>query len=89
MSSSLAAQVKEVIVRELNLQDMRPEDIADEAQLFGGGLGLDSLDALQLAMALEEHFDVKIPEGDAARPVFRSVAAIVAFIENARTVPVE
>jgi acyl carrier protein len=89
MSSSLAAQVKEVIIRELNLQDTRPDDIADDVQLFGDGLGLDSLDALQLAMALEEHFDVKIPEGDAARPVFRSVATIVAFIEKARAQSVE
>lgn len=89
MSSSLAAQVKEVIIRELNLEDTSPDDIADDVQLFGGGLGLDSLDALQLAMALEEHFDVKIPEGDDARPVFRSVATIVAFIEKARAQSVE
>jgi len=89
MSSSLAAQVKEIIIRELNLEDTSPEDIADDVQLFGSGLGLDSLDALQLAMALEEHFDVKIPEGDDARPVFRSVATIVAFIEKARAQSVE
>jgi len=89
MSSSLAAQVKEVIVRELNLQDMRPEDIHDDVQLFGGGLGLDSLDALQLAMALEDHFDIKLPEGDAVRPVFRSVATIVEFIEKSRAHGVE
>jgi len=89
MSSSLAAQVKEVIVRELNLQDMRPEDIHDDVQLFGGGLGLDSLDALQLAMALEEHFEIKLPEGDAVRPIFRSVATIVEFIEKTRAHGVE
>lgn len=89
MSSPLAAQVKEVIIRELNLQDTRPDDIDDDIQLFGDGLGLDSLDALQLAMALEEHFGIKIPEGDESRPIFRSVSTIVAFIEKARAASVE
>lgn len=84
MNASLALQIKEVIISELNLQDHRPEDIDDTQPLFGSGLGLDSLDALQLAMAVEEHFQVKLPEGEASRAIFESVASIAAFIEQQR-----
>jgi acyl carrier protein len=84
MSDSLTDQIKQVLVDELNLQDQRPEDIADDAPLFGEGLGLDSLDALQLAVALEEKFSVKIPEGDEARGIFKNVGTIAAFIEQSR-----
>ena len=63
--------------------------IDDEAPLFGKtedghGLGLDSLDALQLAMSVEERFGVRIPEGDEARPIFRSVSALAAHVAAAR-----
>jgi acyl carrier protein len=85
MSASLPAQIKQVIVDELNLPDQRPEDIDDDAPLFGEGLGLDSLDALQLAVAIEERFGVRIPEGDESRSIFRSVSTIAAFIERSRT----
>ena len=82
MSQELRREIKELIVKELNLQGRDPQAIRDDAPLFGsnaaddGGLGLDSLDALQLAMSVEEHFGVRIPEGDAARPIFKSVAAL-------------
>ncbi len=46
---------------------------------------MDSLDALQLAMAIEEHFDVRVPEGDEARPIFASVDAIAAYIASAQS----
>ncbi|MFW5740699.1 MAG: phosphopantetheine-binding protein [Myxococcota bacterium] len=87
MSETLTAKIKEVLVQELNLQDQRPEDIADDMALFGEGLGLDSLDALQLAVALEERFGVKIPEGDEAREIFQNVASIAAFIERSSAEP--
>jgi acyl carrier protein len=73
-------KLKEIIVSELNLEGKTAADIDDAAPLFGAGLGLDSLDALQLAMAVEEHFGVQVPEGDAARPIFASVNALVAHI---------
>ncbi len=73
-------KLKEIIVSELNLEGKTAADIDDAAPLFGSGLGLDSLDALQLAMAVEEHFGVQVPEGDAARPIFASVDALVAHI---------
>jgi acyl carrier protein len=72
----LRRELKQLIVSELNLKGRDPESIEDEAPLFGAGLGLDSLDALQLAMAIEEKLGVRIPEGDEARAIFRSVRAI-------------
>jgi acyl carrier protein len=80
----LKTEIKELIVRELNLEGRDPATIEDDAPLFGEGLGLDSLDALQLAMSLEEAFGVRIPEGDEARSIFRSVTGIAEHIHQAR-----
>jgi acyl carrier protein len=81
--TELKRQIKALIVSELNLEGRDPQAIDDEAPLFGQAeksLGLDSLDALQLAMSLEERFGVAVPEGEAARPVFRSVSSIAQHI---------
>lgn len=80
----LKLAVKELIVRELNLGGKAPESIDDDAPLFGEGLGLDSLDALQLAMSLEETFGVPIPEGPEARTIFRSVTGIAEHLGKGR-----
>jgi acyl carrier protein len=77
-------KLKELIVVELNLEGKSPGDIDDTAPLFGAGLGLDSLDALQLAMSIEEAFGVRIPEGDEARSIFASVDAIATHIIQAK-----
>lgn len=82
--AELKQQLKQLIVDELDLRDRSPADIDDAAPLFGEGLGLDSLDALQLAMAIEERFGVRIPEGEPARPIFASVNALAAHIQTAR-----
>lgn len=83
-ATDVRRQLKTLIIEELNLQGKSPDDIDDAAPLFGEGLGLDSLDALQLAMVVEERFGVKVPEGDAARPIFASVDALVAHIVATR-----
>jgi acyl carrier protein len=81
-AANVRQQLKELMVRELNLEGRSPADIDDAGPLFGegDGLRLDSLDALQLAMTVEEHFGVRIPEGPEARPIFASVDALVAYI---------
>ncbi|HMJ11252.1 MAG TPA: phosphopantetheine-binding protein [Polyangiaceae bacterium] len=79
--SELKQGIKQLIVDELDLRDRSPEDIDDAAPLFGEGLGLDSLDALQLAMAVEERYAVKIPEGEEAKAIFASVNALAAYID--------
>jgi acyl carrier protein len=87
MDATLKSEIKALLVDELNLQGKDPAAIDDDAPLFGnesGSLGLDSLDALQLAIGIEERFGVRIPEGDEARPIFRSVSAIAAHIAAER-----
>lgn len=81
-SPALLSEIKGLLVAELNLASKDPSTISDDGPLFGeGGLGLDSLDALQIAMLLEEHFAVRVPEGDEARPIFRSVSSLAEFVE--------
>src|SRR6185312_2290008 len=81
----LKSEIKRLLVAELNLAGRDPESITDDGALFGdGGLGLDSLDALQIAMLIEEKFGVRVPEGDEARPIFRSVSSLSEFIAAAR-----
>jgi acyl carrier protein len=82
---SLCTQIKHLIIKELNLEGRDPSTIADDAPLFGEGLGLDSLDALQLAVALEEQMGVRIPEGDETRAVFRSVRTLAEHVAKARS----
>jgi acyl carrier protein len=84
-SPALLSEIKGLLVSELNLAGKDPGAIADDGPLFGeGGLGLDSLDALQIAMLLEEHYGVRVPEGDEARPIFRSVTTLAEFVEQSR-----
>lgn len=85
-SDEVRRELKALMVAELNLEGKSPADIDDAAPLFGEGLGLDSLDALQLAMSVEEKFGVRIPEGDEARPIFASVNALVEHIVKAKAV---
>ncbi len=79
-ADAVRQKLKELIVEELNLEGKSPDEIDDAAPLFGDGLGLDSLDALQLAVAIEESFGVRVPEGEEARPIFASVNALVHHI---------
>lgn len=81
----LRSEIKALIVSELNLEGRDPQTIEDLATLFGeGSLGLDSLDALQLAMSIEERFGVRIPEGEEARPIFQSVASLADYVAGSR-----
>jgi acyl carrier protein len=83
--AQLRSDLKRLIVTELNLKGRDPETIEDDAPLFGTGLGLDSLDALQLAMSIEEKLGVRIPEGDEARSIFRSVRSIADHVAKVQT----
>jgi acyl carrier protein len=81
---TLTDAIKRLMIEELDLRGKTPEDIDELSPLFGAGLGLDSLDALQLAMSVEERFGVRVPEGDAGRAAFASVRALCDFIVRAR-----
>jgi len=86
MSQVLATQdrIKRLIVDSLHLEGVQPEMIEDEAPLFGEGLGLDSVDALELVVALEKEFGIKIKSQEMDREVFSSVSTLAQFVE-ART----
>ncbi len=75
-------KLKRIIVEELNLEDIHPGDIDNNAPLFGeGGLGLDSLDAVELAVLLEKHFGVAIKDMAKGREVFRSIDTLANYVE--------
>ena len=78
----LRRKIKEVMVEELML-DFDAAEIADETAIFGaGGLGLDSVDALQLVVAIEKHFGLKIADAEKAKGVLQSVETIARAIET-------
>lgn len=78
-------EIKQLIIDCLDLEDVTVEDIDTEAALFGEGLGLDSIDALELGLAIKKRFDVKIEaNSDATKAHFYSVASLAKFIESQR-----
>jgi acyl carrier protein len=83
--TDLKLRVKELIIARLKLEGMTPDQIEDQAPLFGDGLGLDSIDALELVLGIEQAFGVKIEDEAAGLKAFRSVEALTAFIAEHRT----
>ena len=74
------------IVQSLNLQDISPEQIADDAPLFGaGGLELDSIDALELVVMLEKNYGIVVKDMEEGRPAFQSIATLTAFVNAKRS----
>jgi acyl carrier protein len=80
MTEDLKYQLKELIIEELNLEDMKPADIKDNAPLFGDGLGLDSIDALELVVLLEKYHGVKITDEETGKRVLASIDTMAEFI---------
>lgn len=82
----LKYELKKEIVRELNLQDIKPEDIVDDAPLFGDGLGLDSIDALELVVLMEKYHGVKILDETVGKKVLASINTMAEYIveENSK-----
>jgi len=83
-AGALKQQIKQMMVENLMLQ-VTANEIADEQPLFGpGSLGLDSVDALQLVVALDKNFGLKIPDPAAAKEILQSVNTMVAAVQNKR-----
>lgn len=78
---TIQRRLKEILVVELNLEDFTPETIDDDEALFGGRLGLDSIDALEIVYQVEQHFKIPMKEMNEARAAFQSINTLAAFIE--------
>lgn len=78
-------ELKNLIIETLNLEDLTPQDIQDDAPLFGEGLGLDSIDALELGVAIKKKYDVTIDSQDPlVRQHFSSISNLAKFIDASR-----
>lgn len=80
--TSLHTRVKQLIIDRLQLEGMTPTDIDDAAPLFGDGLGLDSIDALELVIGIEKAFGVRIQDEDVGAKAFASVNSLVEFMRS-------
>jgi acyl carrier protein len=79
-TNDLIEKIKQLIITRLKLVDMTPEMIETDAPLFGEGLGLDSIDALELVLGLEKEFGVIIPDAEVGRKVFQSVRTMAQYV---------
>jgi acyl carrier protein len=80
VTEELILQLKKLIIERLKLEEVSPEDIGTDDPLFGEGLGLDSIDALELVLGLEKEYGVIIPDAEVGQKVFQSVRTIAQYV---------
>ena len=80
----LIKELKEEIIKALNLEEMTPEDIDENEALFGDGLGLDSIDALELIVLMEKKYGIKLANPSEGKAIFASVASIADYVSKHR-----
>ena len=83
--SELKQELKEKIIEQLNLEDVAVEEIKDTDPLFGEGLGLDSIDALELIVMLDKDYGIKLADPKQGREIFESVETMAAYIKEHRS----
>jgi len=80
----LKEELKEKLIKQLNLDDMSPDDIKNDAPLFGDGLGLDSIDALEIIVLLDNDYGIRLSNPEEGKEVFYSINSLAGFIEKNR-----
>jgi acyl carrier protein len=85
MTNELIFKLKEEIIEALSLEEVKPEEIDDNAPLFGEGLGLDSIDALELIVLMEKNYGIKLTDAEQSREIFKSVRVMAEYIAEHRT----
>lgn len=80
----LIEKLKRELIEQLNLEDLEPADIGDSAPLFGDGLGLDSIDALEIIVLLEKEYDIKVGDPREGKEIMHSIESLAKFIETNR-----
>lgn len=84
-SEALKEELKGHIIEQLNLEDVKTGDFEDSAPLFGeGGVGLDSIDALELIVLLEKHYHINVTNPEEGKTVFYSIDSMADYIEKHR-----
>ena len=83
--NALKQELKKSIIEQLNLEDFTVEDIADTDALFGDGLGLDSIDALELIVMLDKDYGIKLTDPQEGKAVFASIDVLATYITEHRT----
>ena len=83
--SELRQELKEKIIEQLNLEDLTVKEIGNEDSLFGDGLGLDSIDALELIVMLDKDYGIRLSDPKEGRKIFESVEVMATYIEEHRT----
>jgi acyl carrier protein len=81
----LIEKLKGELIEELNLEDIEPSDVDESAPLFGDGLGLDSIDALEIIVLLEKEYDIKIKDRNQGKAAMYSIETLAKFIESNKT----
>lgn len=82
---ALVNELKTLIIEHLNLEDVDPDKVSEDAPLFGEGLGLDSVDALELVMLMETTYGAKIESSAVGKEAFRSLSSLAEFVSKHRT----
>ncbi|MGP1420083.1 MAG: phosphopantetheine-binding protein [Tannerella sp.] len=81
----LILELKNELIKVLNLEGVKPEDIGDDSELFGDGLGLDSIDALELIVLLEKNYGIKLKDPAQGKEIFKSVRTMAEYVQAHRT----
>ena len=83
--ASIKSRLKELLISELSLEDIEPSEIADDEMLFGEGLGLDSLDAVEIVVLLQRNFGLEVQDMEKGREIFQSLDTLAKYVHDNTT----